>query len=1264
MSGNPHPVYRDNEAVSKTEARAFSVLRLGTASDLRALDGSLFWAAFVADKRAIFYRSSGSTLPDNDSTVIVDASGNRWLQMPIQGAIRAAVANFAGRSAFDGEDTGFTVLVESDVNHSGDPWLYTKASEASADWTGGAPIRGAAGATGATGASGNFTGLTAQISRERGWKQNPVAGEIAIPELAPGSLTITRASAAGRFNSRGVEEAVGNNVLPHHYHPMTGEYLGWLFEPQRINLALYSKEFDNAYWVKARGTISDVNVIAAPDGTVSAEKFEEDTQTGAHGFNTGTTIAVTNGDRVTASIDVKKDERTHVAIVCDGTAFSFSSSFVVNLNDGTVFSTDDLLEYAVEQLPDGWWRISCTVTANATGNGRVGFYCHNGTTTGYAGTSGHGLYFSGAQIAVGRKATKRIPTTSATVTRPNTRAIQAAVGPAKEGTIFCRLTPLGLETATQHFCGVYTDTNNRISISMTNGGSLGMSCTIAGSSPTIASVPAVLGEEIWVAISWRNGEQLFAVNGGVIAASAPVSADYAGTASFVVGSRDGVNSGACHALIREAVLFPRAMSAEELAALTVPFSDGAEEAPVTRTARRAWAGAVTDTSFKAFSDLPISSSNVSLVVSRSRDMWFPVFEHAAGSTTDYAGAAQTYHSIMQSATGLLPDTQYYWAFRVGGVLGHIRSIRTAPANGTVFSFDFLPVSCSEVVNSTEHDVFNAAAAHGVSFVVHLGDFTYPILNDGGAIPNDVGRYRDEVVRQGLSSGMWKLFDDAPVIYMPDSHDSVEGAFWGDTAPQGGTFTQISAVQRQAYRETTPHYPFEQVRLGINAGDLANVTLTQRFQWGRTRFIVPDCQSQWKTGTSIIGDGSYGHWNQKQWLKDQIDEAEGDSSVAMVVLLVTRTWHGVALAWQALMLSEWLEICAYIRDNLTKQCVVICGDGHQGGADDGGYGSGPLAGFPVFMSSGIYQPDGGSIYDVGPFFWNGVDAEIKDPSPSGVKIYQKFRVIDNGGDDIGFETVFYSAPIDADTKEPTVRGTYRHDNASRTVSLAPSPGIIASENVTISVDKTWFGKCSVNYTCSHGPSGTLNFGANKRRVSFSVAPPGGGASFTVTLSSPVGCTITGTNPITVAPASMISAAAGTAIGNLTSQGGLASAFDGATASAISASAHIANTATAGTVGKDWGVGNTKTLKGAILFGPSNGAIARDNANAGASVNAALQGSNDNSNWTTLAEKATGTGNSAQIAFANLAQTAYRYHRVSIPAVDSSSDKTVTELQFFE
>jgi hypothetical protein len=1114
-------------------------------------------------------------------------------------------------------------------------------------------------------AEADWSASMAELVRVRSWPQYPIAGEAATPEAAPYSFSVTRASLAGRVNSKGVVSYADNDVIAHHYDPMTGEYLGWLFEPTRINLAHYSKELDNAYWVKARGTISDVNVIAAPDGTVSAEKFEEDTQTGAHGINTGTTLAVTNGDPVTASIDVKKDERDHVVIIFDGTAFAFGASFVVDLNDGSVFSSDDLLEYEPPiELPDGWWRISCTVTAAATGNGRVSFCCHNGTTTSYAGTSGHGLYFSGAQVEVGRKATQRIVTAGATATRLNTRAIRAAVGSAKEGAIFCRLTPLGLEAVTQHFCGVYTDSNNRISIAMTDGGSLGLSCTIAGSSPTIATTPVVIGEEIWVAISWRNGEQMLAVNGALITASAPVSADYAGDASFVIGSRDGVNSGVCNALIREAVLFPRAMSGEELAEITVPVDD--DDAPVTRVARRAWAGAVTDTSFKAFSDFPAASASVALVVSRSPDMWAPVFEHADAATTSYAGDVETYHSVTQEATGLLPDTQYYWAFRVGGVLGHVRSIRTAPVPGAVASFDFLPASCSEVMRETEHDIFNAAASHGVAFIAHLGDFTYPVLNAGGALPNDIGRHRDEIVRQGLSSGMYKLFDSAPVFYMPDNHDMIEGATWGGTAPQGGTFAQITEIARQAYRETVPHYEFEQVRLGIHASDPDEITLTQRFQWGRVRFLCPDLHSQWNPGVSLPGNGTYGFWNQFQWLKDQIAEAEADANIRLVVLFFTLSFHGPEGSWQVHRQPEWLEFCAYVRDNLSKQFMVVCGHLHQGGIDDGTNSSGPDAGFPVVVSSGLYQPTGGSTADGGPFTWDGADTEVLDPAPNGVRIYSTVRVIDDGSDEIGFEVKFLSGPVDAETKEPTERGVYRHDDASREVSLASSPGIMGSENVTIAVDKTWFGKCSVNYACSHGPSGTLNFGANKRRMTFSVAPPGGGASFTVTLSAPVGCTITGTNPITVAPASMIAAATGTAIGNMTGGGGLAAAFDSNLSQGITACANIANTAVDGTVGKDWGVGNTKTLKGAILYGPNNTAIVRNNVNANASVNAVLQGSNDNSTWTTLATKATGTATSAQIVFANLPQaaSAYRYHRASTPGPDSSSDKAAAELQFFE
>lgn len=82
--------------------------------------------------------------------VYVDATKATWVwngtlwEAPRGGGIRidAVVANIAGRAAYNAEPKGFTVLVESDSGHSNEAWVYTKASNSSADWTTGYAIRG------------------------------------------------------------------------------------------------------------------------------------------------------------------------------------------------------------------------------------------------------------------------------------------------------------------------------------------------------------------------------------------------------------------------------------------------------------------------------------------------------------------------------------------------------------------------------------------------------------------------------------------------------------------------------------------------------------------------------------------------------------------------------------------------------------------------------------------------------------------------------------------------------------------------------------------------------------------------------------------------------------------------------------------------------------------------------------------------------------------------------------------------------------------
>lgn len=84
MAGNPHPVYRDGVNVAKSAARSYTLLRLATADELRAMDGSTFWYAYIQELGGDFVRSTtDTTSPDDNETVIVDANGARWIRLSL-----------------------------------------------------------------------------------------------------------------------------------------------------------------------------------------------------------------------------------------------------------------------------------------------------------------------------------------------------------------------------------------------------------------------------------------------------------------------------------------------------------------------------------------------------------------------------------------------------------------------------------------------------------------------------------------------------------------------------------------------------------------------------------------------------------------------------------------------------------------------------------------------------------------------------------------------------------------------------------------------------------------------------------------------------------------------------------------------------------------------------------------------------------------------------------------------------------------------------
>ena len=234
------------------------------------------------------------------------------------------------------------------------------------------------------------------------WVRNPLwAAARAVP-----SLDLRFAE-----NKSLVDATTGQNLVTF-TRASSGTYVGsdGLIKTATTNLLLQSEDFSTT-WVASRSSVSS-NAITAPNGTLTAGKFIEDTTTSnTHLINQ--LIALPAGNQYTASVYVKAGERNWILFNSAGTPFG-TNGYYVNLSDGSLGNAVGTLDsFSVTQVGDGWYRLRWTATTTTAGNGglQIRLATSNGGQT-YTGDGTSGIYIWGAQLEQSSTVGEYVKTTS------------------------------------------------------------------------------------------------------------------------------------------------------------------------------------------------------------------------------------------------------------------------------------------------------------------------------------------------------------------------------------------------------------------------------------------------------------------------------------------------------------------------------------------------------------------------------------------------------------------------------------------------------------------------------------------------------------------------------------------------------------------------------------------------------------------------------------------------------------------------------------
>jgi hypothetical protein len=408
----------------------------------------------------------------------------------------------------------------------------------------------------------------------------------AMPAL-DSRITFTRASTATYFNSAGTLTSAAVNEARFDYNPSTLAARGLLIEEARTNLCLDSADLaagdrgsSTGWYAITRATLSS-NVIAAPDGTTTADKIVADSSNNTHFAANRTTVgSTTNTNPITVSGFFKAAELSFSSIlITEGSTYSRNAIVFFDLSAGTatvptVAGGAASASATITPVGNGWYRCTLTVTLGGTDT-RVeirAYPTNSASTATFTGNSVDGVYAWGFQIEAGAFPTSYIPTTTTALTRSADVALVNTLSPwfnATAGTTYFE--GVTFDTLTSAFPRAYQFNDGTINsvIKITRNNSSGnarMSVVSGGVAQAAADATTwTLSATTKAALAYATNDFAIVANGG--AATTDSSGTVPTVSNLLLGSQVG-GASFLNGYLRRIVYYPRRLSNAELQSIT------------------------------------------------------------------------------------------------------------------------------------------------------------------------------------------------------------------------------------------------------------------------------------------------------------------------------------------------------------------------------------------------------------------------------------------------------------------------------------------------------------------------------------------------------------------------------------------------------------------------------------------------------------------------------------------------------------------------